>query len=227
MTAISRENLKQAFLIDITEEFSNIPDDLPFEPSEAFKRKMENLIKRSRKPYYKYTATGLRRAVCVIAAILILMLSSLSVGAVRDAIKEFFITHFSDHAIIEHKNHIENQIVDSENKINNEYELGYIPKGFELAESISENGFVNKVYIKEEYYIMFTQTPAEEYSPNVDNEQSTMDYETYDGREYLVHQTGIDYTFIWDNERYVFDVSANIDKNEIIKMVKSLKICKN
>lgn len=223
MNAESREKLKQAFLMDITEEFSNISDTLPFKPSKAFDKKMEKLIKQSRKPYYKFTATGFRRAVCVIAAIMVLMVSSLSVGAVRDAIKEFFITHFSNHATVEYNKEFVNTETTTNSVSETEYEITYIPEGFELNIDDKTKSRIDKIYFKDEYYIGYSQTLKEDYSVNFDNEQSSFTYETYDGIEYLVHTLGSDYTFVWDNGKYVFEIHANIDKNEIINIVKSVK----
>lgn len=224
MTAISRENLKQAFLLDITEEFSNIPDDLPFEPSKSFERKMENLIKRSRKPYYKYTATGLRRAVCVIAAILILMLSSLSVGAVRETLRDFFVKVFPTYDVISYNGKSTDK-KDYPKELDKVYELGNIPTGFELVDCQIDKSSATYLYFSGGKQIVFEQVVKEKYVSAVDNEYTIRSVETLDGQEYMIFtSTNSDIiSFVWDDGEYIFDLSGNLNKNEMFNLCKSLK----
>lgn len=68
--------------------------------SEKYNRKIEKLIKRREKSYFNLICTASRRAVCIIAAIIVFSVSALSVKAVRQAIYNFIMKHFSDHTEI-------------------------------------------------------------------------------------------------------------------------------
>ncbi len=196
-----------------------------FETSEKFNKKMQKMIKSRTNLYHKATLTGLRRAVCVIAAILTLMLSTLSVGAVRDAIKDFVFKAFSTHDSIK-SNHSATK--DYPKTIEKVYELGYVPEGYELLDYSADENNVSYMYFFEDKAILFMQSTKDAYSTNVDNEQSTKSIETYDNQEYMVYvwNSG-DIKIIWDNGEYIFSLFGTFNKEEAIDLCKSLKIKEN
>ena len=71
-----------------------------FNPSDKFKKNMQRIIKSCDNVYYKITLTKARRIVCIIAAIIAILCSSLTVGAVREVLKDFFIKRFATHDTI-------------------------------------------------------------------------------------------------------------------------------
>ena len=94
MKKLSEETLKQALEMvankeveEIEKQFSGKPT---FETSQEFEEKMQKLIKRASKPYYKFTSKGFKRTFVIIAAVLVLMLSAFSASAVRDSASDFF-----------------------------------------------------------------------------------------------------------------------------------------
>ena len=217
MAELNNEKLKQALGIVAEEEFKNLSDELPFTPSQEFEKKMEKLIKRAKKPYYKYTSTGMRRAICVIAAILVLMLSTLSVNAVRDTVDELFIRVFSSQKLKDtnktkqnnkrknNKNSADkangktkdknSKNKDSKNKtekptvqtIQVVYELGFLPVGFEL-DSYNNTGYEAKTeYSKGEDKIILTQFAKGSYSKTIDDETTFKDVEIIDNQKYTIY----------------------------------------
>jgi len=217
MAELNNEKLKQALGIVAEEEFKNLSDELPFTPSQEFEKKMEKLIKRAKKPYYKYTSTGIRRAICVIAAILVLMLSTLSVNAVRDTVDELFIRVFSSQKLKDtnktkqnnkrknNKNSADkangktkdknSKNKDSKNKtekptiqtIQVVYELGFLPVGFEL-DSYNNTGYEAKTeYSKGEDKIILTQFAKGSYSKTIDDETTFKDVEIIDNQKYTIY----------------------------------------
>ena len=44
------------------------------------------------------------------------------------------------------------------------------------------------------------------------------------GQEYMIYNTGHDYAVIWDNGEYVFEISDNLSKNELLDLCRSTKV---
>ena len=86
----------EAFEPKLDEFIDSVNFDVNAEFSEKFERKMDKLIRRRNKPYFNLICTGGRRAACIVAAIIILSASSLSVEAVREAVNDFFMSIFGD-----------------------------------------------------------------------------------------------------------------------------------
>lgn len=76
--------------------------------SDKYKRKISKLIKRREKPYFKLICTTGRRIVCTAAAVIIILASSLSVEAVREAIHDFLMNIFKGHTAVSVSGTIEN-----------------------------------------------------------------------------------------------------------------------
>ena len=207
-----------------SEEFSKEK----FETSEKFNKKMQKMIKSRSNIYYKATLTGLRRAICVIAAILTLMLSTLSVGAVREAIGDFFVKVFSTHDDISYNEQIDKPKSYHET-IEKIYELGYVPDGYELVDYSADTNNVSYMYFLDDKAIMFMQSTKSAYTVNVDNENSVKSIETYDNQEYMIYSStnSPDIVLIWDNGEYIFSLTGNLNKSEAIELCKSLKIKEN
>lgn len=90
----------EAFEPKLDEFIDSVNFDVNAEFSEKFERKMDKLIRRRNKPYFNLICTGGRRAACIVAAIIILSASSLSVEAVREAVNDFFMSIFGDHTAV-------------------------------------------------------------------------------------------------------------------------------
>lgn len=217
--------LRQAFHEYMDERIeSDIYREDEFETSEAFEKKMAKMIKSHYNIYHKITLTRVRKVLCIAAIIVALLLSSLSVGAVREFVANFFVSHFSDHDRLT-ANKEEGTYP---TKLEELYELGYIPEGYGLADkSVLDNGAIY-IYNSENASMMFVQSTMEAFSTVVDNEFTTQSTEVYNGQEYFIndHNDG-SYTFVWDNGRYIFELSAGLPKETIVDLCNSLKLNKN
>jgi hypothetical protein len=221
--------LRQAFQEYMEEKLdSNIYRDESFSTSKSFEKKMSKMIKSEHNVYHKMTLTKARKALCVAIAIIILLLSSLSVGAVRDFIANFYIQHFDTH------NTLTAMLDDNENyptKIEKVYKLSSIPKGYELSyEDITDND-VSYLYSNSEgKNMLFTQDIKSIFDIDIDNEYSNATAEVYQGQLYFVNVFDSDYaegarvTIIWDNGSYIFCLSAELPKETMLDLCSSLKI---
>lgn len=82
----NNEKLKKILQESVNDEFKDVSEELPFEPSKDFKKDMKTLVKEQKHPYLKMCKTKKGKTFIVLVAILIFALSSLSVGAVRETV---------------------------------------------------------------------------------------------------------------------------------------------
>lgn len=200
-----------------------IQSDIPqYEVSDKFKKKMEKLIKYQRKPYFRLTCTAGRRAACIIVAVIVLSVSSLSVDAVYNTIYNFIVKTFSDHDEISYNN-------DSDSypeTIEDEYVISNIPEGFELTDHDLTEKSVYSSYLNEDKCIVLEQCTKDFFSYNYDNEYSmTENYTDENGQEYIIRITdSTDITVLWDNGEYIFQIYSNLDKDSVLDLCKNVSV---
>lgn len=222
------ENILKKALIEtademIFSEYSGL-ENTEFNPNEKFNKKIKKLCENYDKFTFKLTYTRFRKTVCVFAAILVLMLSSLSVGAVRDALASFFIKHFSNHAVVTYNEPTTkpNQYPKTIEKV---YEID-LSSEFKLSDFDNADNVVYSFYAKGEYVVILKQYTKNSYSENVDNEQSEITCETINGQDYIIRKIQTQYDIIWDNGEYIFSITSNLEKADIIDICENLKIKK-
>lgn len=188
--------------------------------SDSFEKKMRKLISRHKKPYYRLISTGARRAACIAVAFLVFSATSMSVKAVREAVFDFIMRLFSDHAEV--MTDID-QNDDYPETIEEEYYIADLPEDFELVDHYSSTGLVHSVYMCEDKYVIFDQYTRKQYTANYDIERSDQSIIDVDGQEYLFCCSNTEYIFIWDNGKYIFITRSNCDKNSVLDLCTSTK----
>ena len=202
-----------------------------YDLSDEFKQKMDKLIRQQKKVYYPVIkTTGRRIAVAIIAAVMMGSVTAVAYGPAREAIKDFFMKHFGTHDVVETNNYIENIDINSSYytklKIEDEYGIA-VPDGFKLEEYYNDDCSINCRYSNGKEFIDFDQYPAGTYSASIDNEHHIhYNYTDDEGQEYLVYEStkSTNLTFTWNDGQYVFEISSNLDKEDIVDLCKSTKI---
>ena len=100
---MNNTQFKRAISEALTKEYEwSVPaHNNDHEFSDEFARKMDKLIGRRKKPYYQMINTTSKRAACIFAVIFIAAFTTImSVSALRNAFKDFFMSIFSDHSEI-------------------------------------------------------------------------------------------------------------------------------
>lgn len=224
-TIISDELMKKAMLI-YEEKFFDINriNNEEVEFSEKFQKKISKTIKSENSLYHRATLTKTRKAICVFVAILVLLLSMLSVGAIREAIAGFFVNYHKGYNTIR----AEKTNTDYPKKLEKVYELGEVPEGYILSNEHIGTEDATYLYLCEDNSLMFVQYTKNTYSSNADNENSKYTVEEYNGQKFYV-QTIIDgsYIFRWDDGEYIFFLSADLPKKDIVHLCTTLKIKEN
>lgn len=211
----------EAFEPKLDEFIDSVNFDVNAEFSEKFERKMDKLIRRRNKPYFNLICTGGRRAACIVAAIIILSASSLSVEAVREAVNDFFMSIFGDLTAVSVNNATEK---DYPATIKEEYAISNLPDGFELSDYNRDSGTIFAAYFNGDKYIFFEQFVHDSYLGYFDNEHSELEYYTDEsGQEYLIQNTGHDYCILWDDGNYILQITSNLNKKDALSLCKSTK----
>lgn len=223
---MNEKALKQAFLETADERiFSKLNLSFDYEPSKSFDKKMKKLCKKYNHISFKLTYTSARKVICILAAILILMLSSLSVGAVRDIIKNFFVEHFSTHATFQYKNNSNNK--DYPKTIETYYQID--PKsGFKLVEESKTKLSAIAFYEKNNKDIFVSQWVKDEFDVDMDNEHTEYRVEFINNQKYFVFSSddGKQSGYIWDDGSYIFNIYGDLNKKELLNLCKTLKVKK-
>lgn len=196
-----------------------------FKTSKSFEKKMSKMIKSQHNVYHKLTLTRARKALCAVAIIIALLLSSLSVGAVRDFVANLFVKHFNTHDSIS-ANTEEGTYPTKLEKI---YELGYLPEGYKLADKSVTDNDATYIYNSKNDSLLFVQSTKDAFASNLDNENSSTVTENYKGQEYYISDFKYDnnshiITVVWDNGKYIFELSAELPKKTMLDLCNSLKI---
>lgn len=196
-------------------------DDFVF--SDKFEKKMKKMMKSEYNCYHRMTLTRTRRFLSAAAIVSVVLLASLSVGAVRDTIANFFVHTFDGHDTI---------AVPSSNarypeKIEKWYELSALPKEYKLIEEDVSGDSALLTYSDGEDEFNFDQYIKAGYEADIDSENSENTEEIYNGIKYLVSvmetEQGDSVDVVWDNGEYVFMASGSFPKDKMLEICDSIK----
>lgn len=195
---------------------STVPDMPDHRFSQQFERKMKRLAGGGAPK----KLTVRRLFVCVTAALIAAALAASSVSAVRDFFKRFFTETFSTHTAVQSADTAE-----APETIEAVYTID-VPEGFETEDEFVSDIFCNTVYRNKENneYIIFNQNIRSAFDIYVNTENQTMEYVEINGCDGFIVDIGIDEAYIsWDNGEYVFEISGNIGKSELISVAETVQ----
>ncbi len=224
---------KVAFRVNeiILERFDAEPNLLPegYEPSEKFKKAMEELIEKLRKK------RRLRpiKTILVVAAILVMLFAcAMSVTAIRRAVYDFFMSFYDDYAIVSYEvmDDADDAVrIDELTEIETYYEPTYIPEGFKKVDISKQKIKFTIIYSDGIIKCRYTQDLLSTVSV-VDTEDNYISKTDINGNEAFYTVENGDHVLLkWCDEVYQYTIMCNsIDMNikEIIKIAKSLNSVK-
>lgn len=216
--------LKEALISTFDKKFEFTDTELEDIPehkfSRKFEKKMDKLIKTRNKRIFPLVSTATRRVACILVVVTAFAISTLSVDAVREQFKNFYINIFHDHSEI--SIHTDGTISDI-SKIDIESIEANIPEGFELVESSDGEMAVFRDYVNGDKFIDIEINSVNNMNISIDNEKAK--YESYyddKGNEYMISQN-TEYNrveFYWVNNNTIYRIYSNLEKNEIIEILK-------
>lgn len=214
---LMKEALSSSFDIRYGDDLDEYPE---YEFSDRFEKQMDKLILRQRKPYFELISTKTRRIVCVFLIVFVsLMITTFSVEAAREQVKNFIVNFFSDHVEI---NFNKDNMINAIGKVDIDSIDEKLPDGFVLVNSI--DGETNKLreYRNDEEFIIISIRNAEYMSMSLDIEQ--FEYESYYdefGKEYIIsaHKLDNQIMIMWIEGSYLYEIVSNLERNDIFKIL--------
>ena len=204
------------------EYLSSLEDREPHVFSKKHEKKMAKLIKRQRKPYFNLICTAGRRAACIIVAVIVFTATALSVKAVREAVFRFIKNTFSDHSVIKTEGEDNSSYPET---IEVEYYISDLPEGFVQTQVNKADDMLTIVYTNGDRRLFFNQYTMSAFKIYVDNEHNHFDHNTGpDGTVYEISTSKNNTMIIWNNEKYVFMITGNLNKDELMELCKSTKL---
>ena len=195
-------------------------ENIPYEFSAEFEKRMSKLIKRRRKPYFRMINTVGKRAACIALAVFIASATTvMSVDAFREAVFRFFMNIFSTHSDI-------TAIDDDQhpNTIEDIYEITYDLSEYTIDYEDYTEYSRNISYINGEISIDFQQYTKEMYDENINTEGADISTININDNEALYFHDNHQYDcLIWDNGDYILVIYSNIGKDELISIAKSVQ----
>lgn len=189
--------------------------------SESFERDMKRLVSQRKKPYFRMINTVGKRVACVAAVLLIGTFTTvMNVEAARSAIAEFFIGVYEKFSTF--------ISADSDNeapeKIEQLYEITCGLDWFVVNWEVADDLVYNVTYLNEPYIVDFKQSVKSEYDTNWNTEDTSIETIMIDEYEAVYFLDNHNYHhLVWNTEDYVFSVSTNVGKDELIEMSKSVQ----
>jgi len=221
---MKNDNFKKALYDSLIPEFSNmLPDANEDEHvfSINFEKKMQKLIKRRNKPYYKIINTVGKRVACIIVIVLIASsVTVLSVDALRNAVADFFVSIYEKFSTVQSADEDKSApaTIDDIYAITynlDEYKI-YYEDNTEYRRSIS--------YIKDDVVINFSQYTKDMYDKNVNTEDAEISTIEINGKEAIMFLDNQNYYHIIINsDDYVFGIGSNTGKDILIDIAKSVQ----
>ncbi len=218
---MSNEKFRKALSDALTMDYeTSIPDNEEHDFSLKFDKKMEKLINRRNKPYYKMINTMSKRVACVAGIFIIASsVTIVNVDALRNGVADLFVEQNEDHSIIRYEG---DDI--SPSSIEDIYEITYDLSGFDIVYADYDNFSRYTTYIKDDTIIYFNQYVKEFYDVNVNTEDAEISTITINGHEAIYFKNNRQYYhLIWDNGDYIISLSTNIGKDALIDMAESVK----
>ena len=217
------DNFRKALFDALTPEYKQILDGASdtHEFSVEFERKMQKLIKRRNKPYYKIINTVGKRVACII--VIVLLASSvtvLSVDALRNAVADFFVNIYEKFSTVQSVNEDKT----APTTIEDIYAITYDLSDYDVIYEEKDNYSYNITYIKDDVVIDFLQYTKDMYDQNVNTEDAEISTIEINGTEAIIFLDNQNYYHIIINsDDYVFGIGSNIGKDALIDIAKSVQ----
>ncbi len=215
-------NLKKAFETTMIDRIINDVPEMPDHVfSEEFEKKMRELI-YGKKFRAVHRSTKQRIFTYIMVAIIAAVITACSVEPFREFFKKFFMEVFGTHTTVQ----TFSDNINTPTSIKDVYMIN-VPNGFDIVykDDIFEwSPFIAYIYRKDNDYIFFNQFLKSEYDVNINTENRPLDYIEINGNDgYIVDLGNNEYYISWDNGDYIFDITGNISKDELIKVANSVQ----
>lgn len=222
MRMINENNYRKAIDAALTPEYNKMLNSPTEEHifSPKFEKQMNKLIKRRKKPYYKMINTVGKRVAVIIGFFVIVSFSTImSVDALREAFKNFFVSIFEKFSIVRSSD--ESSSPDSIEAI---YTITSGLDKYTISYQEQDEISNNTVYEDEDgHTIDFCQYVKSAYDTMINTENTVIESIDINGKEAMIYRDNHNYIIIWDIGDYIITINSNIGKDELISIAKSVQ----
>jgi len=224
MTEI-RYTLRDAFIEAEKIRLSQIPSnsEINWIPSAKFEKKVQKLIKHSKRDYWYLINTSFKRAAVIVATILVLLGFSMSIKAIREPVVRFIIETYEKYTNIFFGN--DDTDLNLPRTIEQKYTITAIPEGYTFL-SMEEMPLNRKLIWrnKDNEEIIFNQGVLYNANMTIDTEDSSYEYVMVDSYNAIYLTKWNMQIIIWENGIYKFSIncSTSISYEELIHIAESL-----
>lgn len=170
--------------------------------------------------------TGTRRAfrrTLILVAVLVLIMGLVIISS--EGVKEKMFNYFLD----DKEGHTDLTYLDGDSKTGEipEFELGYVPEGYELVDQSSDIFGRETVFANdEERYIRFTVSRSEDYNMSIDNDTFKRKEITINGYQALLFYDKYNGVVVWQVGDYTLDLFTGLSKKEVIEVARNVALKK-
>lgn len=221
----TKYTLRDAFIEAKRIKLSGIPkdEDIDWTPSPRFERKINRLIKNSRKSYWPLINTPLKKVAVAAMVIIMLFGFTMSIEAAREAVVDYIITVYEKYTGIFFD--VDDKDLNVPKTIEQKYMVTALPEGYTLS-SKDEMDFRRKfIWTNEKGEdIIFEQSVLHNTSMTLDTEDAPFKYVKV-GQYTAIYSTKRNMqTVIWDNGKYLFIINCttSVSYEDVIRMAESV-----
>ncbi len=189
--AMTRAEFNRAFQEVIALEFAEIPmeeNSITYTFSDSFVKKMDKLIEKQKKMYWSFINTAGKRVAVIAIAFLTMMMALLSVDEIRASMLRWCVERYE-----EYKEYFFEG--DTTKEITYEYQLTYVPEGFDFKTDAHTGKTVVAIYKNDDGdEILLKQSTTEGRIGSTNLEDAIESVEIIRGIE----------VYIYDHEGYVY-----------------------
>ena len=166
---------------------------------------------------------GLRAAIVFFAVFLVGVTSVFSVEASRKAVLQWFARQGQKQDDFHFEQTVEPKEKEPPKTIEEIYAPTYIPEGFELVdEMVAEEIYSVQNYAKGKHYIALEQDIVN-VGLAIDSEDMNREEVTVQGYQGQLNSKKGKTILIWATGEYVFTLSSDLDKEEVVKIAESIR----
>ena len=193
-------------------------DDIEYQFSKRFQRRMKKLVKQSMKKENSVRRTFVNKRIAVVfISIFILLASSMNVSAVRRAVFEFISYVYEKYTEIIYEN--SKPITKGEFT---PFTPSYIPEGFTISlEDL--DGSVYLEYIKNDDYIIYEQKNKEDVTSHINTEGIKVEDTEINGNPAIYYSNYGVQNLIWHDELYMYSISSTLNKEEVFRIAMTIQ----
>jgi len=178
-----------------------------------FRKEYNKLRLRKIASYSKYAIA------CILVLAIIVLVPIFSVKAWRIKFLNFIIDVKQTHTEIKFSDDVKT----GDTYQSEEISFGYIPAGSKMEKSDRVGSYIYIKFKANEQYFTFSRYDINA-AMSIDTENATVKKITINNREALYSSNSNINILVWHDDNYSYNLSGNIDENEIIKIVENIKI---